>query len=258
MNLSILTPNKAASVRTMQLIVFGQVALFVLLWSLTPDIIPKPLEVLQAFVGLFKDGLIEHLLISLVLYGEAVLLATVISLALAYSAAMPAFRPLAMGSTKLRFLGLTGLYFLFTMYLSGAHQIKLGLLTFSILVFTITSMMDVLDNIPSEKYDLAHTLRMNPWQTLWEVEVLGRADMALDVLRQNAAIGWMMLGMVEAMFRSEGGIGVVLAVQDKGFHLSEVFAIQLLILTVGICQDYLIGIFKNICCPYANLILNRR
>jgi len=39
------------------------------------------------------------------------------------------------------------------------------------------------------------------------VIVLGRADAAFDAMRQNAAMGWMMLTMVEGISRSEGGIG---------------------------------------------------
>lgn len=259
MNLSSLTPNKTISRESVRIIIFGQVVLFLLLWNFaTAPIIPKPLEVLSSFKDLFEEGLLAHLWVSVMLYFEAVFLATVLSLALAYAAAIPVFRPLASGWTRLRFLGITGLPFLFTLYLSGAHELKLALLTFSISVFMITGMLDVVDSIPSEKYDLAHTLRMKDWQTLWEVQVLGRADLAFDVLRQNAAIGWMSLGMVEGLFRSEGGIGTVLMTQDKHFHLSSIVAIQIVILLVGLTQDYLIGVVKNICCPYASLIINRK
>ena len=47
--------------------------------------------------------------------------------------------------------------------------------------------------------------------------------------------------MVEGIARSEGGVGAMLLNQNKHFHLAEVFAIQLLILVVGILQDYGIG-----------------
>ena len=48
-------------------------------------------------------------------------------------------------------------------------------------------------------------------------------------MRQNAAMGWMMLTMVEGISRSEGGVGAMLLNQNKHFHLSAVFAIQLTI-----------------------------
>ena len=65
---------------------------------------------------------------------------------------------------------------------------------------------------------------MSEWRAVWEVVVLGTADKAFDVLRQNAAIGWMMLTMVEGIARAEGGVGAMLLNQSKHFHLAEVFA----------------------------------
>jgi len=119
-------------------------------------------------------------------------------------------------------------------------------------------MADVLASIPKVQFDLARTLRMGEWRVVWEVIVLGQADKVFDVLRQNAAIGWMMLTMIEGMSRSEGGIGAVLLNQNKHFHLSSVMAIQILILSVGLGQDYIIGVLKNIFCPYANITLERK
>jgi NitT/TauT family transport system permease protein len=67
-----------------------------------------------------------------------------------------------------------------------------------------------------------------------------------------------MLTMIEGMSRSEGGIGAVLLNQNKHFHLSSVMAIQIVILVVGLGQDYAIGILKNIFCPYSSLTLERK
>jgi len=90
------------------------------------------------------------------------------------------------------------------------------------------------------------------------VVVLGTIDRAIEVLRQNAAIGWMMLTMVEGISRAEGGVGAMLLNQNKHFHLAEVFAIQLVILSVGLTQDYAIGWLKRLVCPYAELTLERK
>ncbi len=79
---------------------------------------------------------------------------------------------------------------------------------------------------------------MGEWRVVYEVVVIGQADKAFEVLRQNAAMGWMMLTMVEGISRSEGGVGAMLLNQNKHFHLSAVFAIQLTILLLGLAQDY--------------------
>lgn len=255
----LLSPNAVLSKRAMQVLVAGQIALFLLGWqSLTPAVIPKPTEVLGSLWGLITSGLLGDLYVSLALYAEAVLLATIFSLALSYAAALAFFSPIAAGWAKLRFLGIVGLPFLFTLYLSGAHDLKLALLTFFMSTFMVTGMLDVIACIPKEKYDLARTLRMNEWQVVWEVVVLGRADFMLDVVRQNSAIGFASLSMIEGLFRSEGGIGAVLVTQSKHFNLAEIAAIQIVVLICGVSQDYLIGVVKRIVCPYASLLLERR
>ena len=99
---------------------------------------------------------------------------------------------------------------------------------------------------------------MHEWRVVWEVVVLGTADRAFEVLRQNAAMGWMMLTMVEGIVRSEGGIGSSLLAESKHFLLPEVFAIQVVILVVGMAQDYVIGLVRGIICPYAEMALERR
>jgi NitT/TauT family transport system permease protein len=125
-------------------------------------------------------------------------------------------------------------------------------------VFFITSMVDVVAQVPKEAFDHARTLRMGEWRAVWEVVVLGTADKAIDILRQNAAIGWMMLTMVEGIARSEGGVGAMLLNESKHFRLADVFGIQIVILLVGILQDYGIGLLKQIVCPHSHLTLERR
>lgn len=253
------TPNRVVNKYTMKVVIAVQITLFVVFWvTCTPEVIPKPFEVLASLRDLFSNGLIADLYISVMLYVEAVVAATVVSLLLAYASTLPFFKPVAEMWGNLRFLGLVGLPFLFTLYLSGAHELKLALLAFSISVFIVTGVLDVICSIPRDKFDLARTLRMSEWQVMWEVVILGRIDVAFDVVRQNAAIGWMMLCVVEGLYRSEGGIGTTLMTADKHFHLADIVAIQVVFLGIGLLQDYLIGVIKNIVCPYASLLLERR
>jgi NitT/TauT family transport system permease protein len=160
--------------------------------------------------------------------------------------------------SKLRFLSLVGLTFFFTLMARSGHELKLSLLVFSVSVFFVTGMADVINGVPKEMFDLARTLRMGEWRVVWEVIVLGQIDQVFDVLRQNAAMGWMMLTMVEGIVRSEGGVGTVLLDQNHHFRLAAVFAIQLTILLLGLFQDYSIGLTKSLLCPYAALTLERK
>ncbi len=167
---------------------------------------PSPAgQVFIAFQGLWsKQGLGPALISSFVFNCEALLISTLISLVFAYLSVLPIFRPIVAALSKGRFLSLVGFSLLFTVVLGGGHTLKLSLLVFGMTVFLLTSMASVIAEIPMSDLDYARTLHMGEWRVVWEVIILGTADKALEVLRQNAAIGWMMLTMVETIVRSEG------------------------------------------------------
>jgi len=253
-------PNRTISRTTLQAIIAVQVVIALVIWINSPfKVLPQPSEVLSALHGLwFTQGLSRELWTSFTLNLEALGLTLVISLVLCYLTVLPVFRPIAAAVSKGRFLGLIGLTFVFTLMVGGGRPLKLSLLVFGMTVFFVTSMAAEIAAIPRERFDHARTLRMSEWEVTWEVVILGTVDRVFEVLRQNAAIGWTMLTMVEGISRSEGGLGAMLLNQNKHFRLAEVFAIQLTILLVGIFQDYIIGALKRLFCPYAELTLERR
>ena len=229
----ILTPNKVVSATTFRLIVVGEAALFLLLWFLSPyKVLPRPGEVFTALGTLWREGIGQELFVSFGLFMEALGLASVLSLGLAYLTVLPLFRPIALVVSRGRFLSLVGFSIIFILMLGGDRPVKLALLTVGMSVFLVTSLLSVIAEIPRSQYDYARTLRLPEWRVVWEVVIRGTLDKVFDAIRQNAAIGWTLLPMVEALYRSEGGLGVALDVQRKYFHMDKVFAIQLLVLAL--------------------------
>ena len=253
-------PNRVVSRGVMQLIIAVEAAIALLFWLNSPfKVLPRPDEVLKALSALWmRQGLGQELGTSFMLNIEALAWSTVISLVLAYLTVIPLFRPLVAAISKGRFLSMVGFTFVFTLILGGGHMLKVSLLVTAVTVFYVTGMAAVVAAIPRQDFDYARTLRMKEWRVVWEVVVLGTADKAFEVLRQNAAMGWMMLTMVEGIVRSEGGIGAMLLNENKHFLLPEVFGIQIVILIVGLLQDYAIGGLRRLFCPYADLTLERR
>ena len=252
-------PNGAVSGRSAAIIAAATAALVAAFWlSASSPIVPTPAEVLRALLDLAGQGLFAELYSSLVANFQAVAISTAISLTVSYQTVVPAVRPLAALVSKARFFGMTGFVVVFTVMFGAGHALKVSLLVFGMTVFFVTSMSDVVASVPREEFDHARTLRMGPWRTVWEVVVLGRADAALEALRQNAAIGWMMLTMVEGLTRAEGGIGAMMLNENKHFNMAAVFAIQLVVLSVGIGQDVFIGMLRRLLCPYAAMTLERK
>jgi NitT/TauT family transport system permease protein len=254
------SPNKVISRGALNIIIGIQIAIFVVIWINSPfKVLPRPGEVLTSLNGLwFQQGLGVELLTSIKLNVEALAISATISILLAYLTVLPFFRPIVHVIAKGRFLSMVGFSLIFMLTLGGGHALKLSLLVFGMTVFFVTSMASVVAEIPKSEFDYARTLRMSEWRVVWEVVVLGTIDKAFEVMRQNAAIGWMMLTMVEGIYRGEGGVGVLLLNQQKYFKISEVFAIQLLILFVGLFQDAIIGAARRFLCPYSVLTLERK
>jgi NitT/TauT family transport system permease protein len=248
-------PNARVRTQPYLVMVILQIVLALAIWMFSKsELLPNPVEILGAMKRLAtEDTLIHELITSTSLSLQAMFIAVLLSLLISYATVMPFFRPLGFLVSKMRFLTLVGLSLVFTLMTSGGHELKVSLLVFGITVFFVTNMVSVIQSIPKYEFYHARTLGMSEWQVVWEVIILGKFDQVFEVIRQNFAIAWMMLTMVEGISRAEGGIGTMLLNQNKHFHIDAVFAIQITILMMGIILDWLLGKVKILFCPYANL-----
>lgn len=253
-------PNKPIARLTALALIAAQLLLALGLWlQLGGGVLPAPSDVLAALRTLWLDaGLGPALLSSALTSLEALALATALALPLAWSTVLPVMRPVVAALAKGRFLGLMGLTFVFMLVTGGGHALKLALLAFGMGVFLLTGLAEVVAELPREKLEHARSLRFPEWRVVLEVVVLGTFDRALELVRQNAAIGWTLVTMVEGLNRAEGGVGALLIDQNKHFHLAEVFAIQLCILGVGLLQDAGLSALRRALCPHAELARERR
>ena len=253
-------PNRPVDRTMMMALVAFWVVIAFLLWLAVPfATLPKPGEVWSALGSLWwQHGMGPELFTTLGLIGDALLRTVIISLILSYATVIGFFRPVVEAVSKLRFLGLTGLVVPFTLFLGGGHDLKVAMLTFGMTAFFVTSMAQVVVDIPREQFDHMRVLGASELRILWEVVIRGTLDRALEILRQNLAIGWALITMVEGISRAEGGLGALILNQNKHFRLAEVYAILLVILVVGLVLDYAIGVLGRVVCPYAQLDRVRR
>ena len=190
----------------------------ILLWQTfaAGGLIPTPFRIAESVLKILSSsGFYDDLFSSLSLTLRGMGISIVISLIICYLSLIPFFQPIAKFIVKCRYLTLTGLIFLFTLLTSNGHSLKLSLLIFGIVPFFVTSLLSIIDSINVQEYELCKTLRMNSWQTLQEVIIIGRLDQVIEVVRQNFAIAWMMITMVEGLSMSEGGLGTLLIKSDR-------------------------------------------
>jgi NitT/TauT family transport system permease protein len=209
-------------------------------------LIPKPLAILEKLFNVFQtEDFIQNLLTSLILTLKAIFFGTIISLVFAYGYKIGVLKPFVQFIIVLRYLPLTGIIFIFTLLTSNGGNLKLILLLFGIVPFFVTSMVSLIDDINPQLYDLCKTLRMNRWQTLRRVVIVGQFNYVFEVMRQNFAICWLMITMVEGLSMSEGGIGTMLIKQNKTLELEYVFAIQVTLFLLGLAFDAGLKALRN-------------
>ncbi len=249
----VLAPNRAIDTRTSGVLVLGWAAAALAVWAASPvATLPAPREVLSALTDLWwQGGLGPELYTTLELIGSALACSVAISLLLAWGSVIPAVRPVTAAVSKLRFLGLTGLLFPFTLATGGGFPLKVALLTFGMTTFLVTSLARIVAEIPRSQIHYVRSLGASEPRVIWETVARGTLDRTIDAVRQNVAMGWSMITMVEGISRSDGGVGALLLNQNKHFRLAEVYAVLVVILLVGLVIDYGMGALASLVCPHA-------
>jgi sulfonate transport system permease protein len=245
-------PFDKISGQTFLILVGSQIAVTLMSWQLMGGgLIPPPSKVLNALSQLLTTRLfMDNLLTSLMLTGESLFYGVLITLLLGYASVIPFFQPVAQFIVKCRYLTLTGLIFIFTLLTRDGGQLKLSLLLFGIVPFLTTSFLSIIVKTPDQEYELCQTLGYNRWESLYEVIIVGKSDQVFEVVRQNFAIAWMMITMVEGLNMSEGGIGALMIKYNKYNDLPHVLALQTVILMLGLGFDYLLGALRHWLFPY--------
>ena len=251
----IFQPFETISKQTMAIMIVVQVIVAVFAWhSLSTGLIPPPLKVVNALADQFTSTLLwDNVLISVVLTLKAMVISIAITLIFCYLSVIPFFKHMAELLVKCRYLTLTGLIFIFTLLTQNGSQLKLSLLVFGIVPFFVTSFLSVIVGISNQEYDLCKTLGYSRWQTLYEVIIIGKAHQVFEILRQNFAIAWLMITLVEGLSMSEGGIGTLLIKYNKYNDLTNVLALQSIIFLIGIGFDMLLGYLRKWFFPYTRL-----
>lgn len=220
---------------------FGQTHLF-----------PTPIQVINGFSDLWREGLMVHIFSSIWLCAQAVFLSILISLVFAYASVIPFFKPIGVFISKLRYLPLTGIAFYIAIIIQDARTIQIWVLVVFMTTFLTTSLMQMVKDIPEEEFFHARTLGCNRWETLWEVIIKGRFDYVIELVRQNLAIVWMMLVTVESILVAAGGLGFLIKNGDRLGDNGRVIAVQIIIVVLGLGLDFILTKIRKLSFRYSN------
>jgi len=239
------------------LVSFFWVTLALLLWTHfsftgTTHLFPTIIQVLEGFKYLWLHELINNITSSLALFLQATVYSVVISSLFAYLSSMPIIRPLANYISTFRFLPLAGVSLYISFLIHDARQIQVSVLVIFMSLFLITSMLSLLKGIQND-IDHAKTLKCTRWEILLEVVIKGRGDYAIEAVRQNLAIIWMMLVLIEMINTAGGGLGYLIGNSTKNGSQGQVIALQLIILFFGRVLDYSLNTFRKLTFKFSDI-----
>ena len=232
------------------------IGLFLISWMLYSNfsnvhLFPSINSVFDVFIALYKEGLVSHIFSSLVLFIQSALIAIICSLLIVYLSPLPLFEPIAKISSGLRYLPLAGLAYYMAMLIEDARMIQISILSIFVSLFLITSILALLKDINAE-VDHAKTLGCSKIDIIIEVVIKSKIDYVLECIRQNLAMIWMSIVMIESMMTSYGGLGFLIKNGEKNGNHGRIIALQLIILLVGLSLDYLITKLRKVFFKYSN------
>lgn len=247
--------NLGTFARTSLMIIW--VALFLALWFINPiKALPTPYEVFAAFGKLWShenatQGLVYNTYVTLKLNVVGLLYSSVISLIISYLSIIPVFYPFNKTVQWLRYIPIIGFNLVFLTLFTIGWPMKVAMLTTGMTFFLVTSMTATIAAIPRLKYELARVLGYNDWQVFYSVVVRPTLPQMIDMIAQNAAIGWVMITAIETYNRTEGGIGAQIYAYNSTNNLAEVYAYLIVIGVIAVLEDGLFFLIKRLLFPYS-------
>ena len=235
------------------------IGLLLLVWFFNPiKSLPFPGEVLRAFRRMWSadgsQGLLYNVYVTLKLNIVGLGYAAIISLAIAYLSVIPLFQPVNKMVQWLRYIPIVGFNLVFLTLFTIGWPMKVAMLTTGMSFFLVTSMTGVIASIPRMKYELAKVLGYNDWQVFYSVIVRPTLPTMIDMIAQNAAIGWVMITAIETYNRTEGGIGSQIYAYSSTNNLAEVYAYLLIIGVIAALEDWLFILIKRLMFPYSLIV----
>src|SRR5262245_31190523 len=200
-----------------------------------------------------SQGLVYHVYVTLNLNCVALGYAAVISLAIAYLSVIPLFQPVNKMVQWLRYIPIVGFNLVFLTLFTIGWPMKVAMLTTGMSFFLVTSMTGVIASIPRLKYELAKVLGYNDRQVFYSVVVRPTLPAMIDMVAQNAAIGWVMITAIETYNRTEGGIGSQIYAYSSTNQLAEVYAYLIVIGTIAVMEDWFFALLKRTLFPYSQI-----
>lgn len=227
-----------------------------LVWFFSPvKGMPYPSEVWAAFQEMYsasdQGNLVYNTYVTLKLNVLGLFWATVLSLFVSYLSVVPFMHPLNKILQWFRYLPIVAFNLIFLAIFAIGPTMKVAMLTVGMSFFLITGMSAVIAQVPKLKFELARVLNYNDWRTFYTVVLRPTLPAMIDVVAQNAAIGWTMVVAIENFNRTEGGIGAQMFFLAN--QPAKVYVYLIIIGIIAVLEDQIFVWLKRLIFPYTTI-----
>jgi NitT/TauT family transport system permease protein len=241
-------------------IVLSIIGLIIILaiWSLmsgtliSEALLPPPMTVLKSFKELhYSDYLIVNSIYSIKLNLLGYLLAIVVALPLGFVIGLfGVFRGIFRNYINaIRFIPLTATVGLFIAWFGIEDMMKVQFLAFGIFVYLLPVIIQRIDEVPKVYVDTVYTLGATKWQTIKSVFIPNVLSRVSDDIRVLVAISWTYI-IVAELVNKQGGLGDLVYTSARQSRIDKVFAVLIVIVSIGLIQDRLFAGIDRLFFPY--------
>ncbi len=221
--------------------------------------LPTPLSIVAAFGPLMQNyDLVGNTGKSVLLNFLSYLIAILISIPIGFALGLI---PLVRGlfnrlSDAFRFLPLAAATYIFILWFQNDAVMKIAFLAFGIMVYLIPVIVQRIDEVRDVYLKTVFTLGATSWQTVRSVYLPSVLSRISDDIRVLTAISWTYITVAE-MLNNTGGLGGLIYKFRRQSNIEYAFAILLIIILIGIFQDYILKMLDRILFPYKYLERDR-
>jgi NitT/TauT family transport system permease protein len=222
--------------------------LMILIWHIVTSsnpqmqsLFPSPYSVISSYGELYQnDDLVFGTFISIernfLGYLKAVLYAIPIGFLIGL---FPIFRALfSKYVDAIRFIPLAATTGIFIIWYGIDEEVKINFLAFGIFVYLLPIVVQRIDEVDKVYIQTAKTMGASKWQTIRTVFIPDVFSRVFDDIRVIVAISWTYIVIAE-LINNKSGIGSMIHMSARQSRIDKVFALLLLIIVIGIIQDFL-------------------
>ncbi len=214
--------------------------------------LPQPWGIIQAIPTLInKYKLIENTGKSLWINILSYMVAILISIPLGFLLGLvPLFRGLfGQIFDSFRFIPLAAVTFIFIFWFGIGNNMKIAFLAFGIIVYLVPVVVQRIDEVKEVYLKTVFTLGASTWDTIRTVYIPSVLSRISDDIRVLTAISWTYITIAE-MLNEQGGLGGMMFKFKKQSNLEYAFVLLIIIIIIGILQDYILRLIDRIFFPY--------